>query len=48
MQVSVDVAWSPRGIDGRWFDWEGLATAADLLFVMGYDTQSQVSKGATT
>ena len=70
MQVSVDFAWSPNGIDGRWFDWKGLAAAAgapgmaqalwagttacyevlssldtliaDLLFVMGYDTQSQI------
>ena len=40
-QVSVDFAWSPNGIDGRWFDWRGLAAAADLVFVMGYDTQSQ-------
>lgn len=42
MQVSVDVPWSPFGIDGRNFDWSGLAAAADLLFVMAYDTQSQV------
>ena len=42
MQVSVDFAWSPNGIDGRWFDWHGLTSAADWAFVMGYDTQSQV------
>ena len=41
-QVSVDVPWSPYGIDGRYYDWSGLAGAADLLFVMMYDTQSQV------
>ena len=39
----MDVAWSPHGIDGRSFDWMGLAAAADLLFVMAYDTQSQVA-----
>ena len=41
-QISVDFAWSPHGIDGRHFDWMGLAAAADLLFVMAYDMQSQV------
>lgn len=40
-QVSVDVPWSPHGIDGRNYDWPGLAAAADLLFVMAYDMQSQ-------
>jgi hypothetical protein len=40
--VSVDVPWSPYDIDGRNYDWAGLAAAADLLFVMVYDTQSQV------
>ena len=40
--MSVDFAWSPNGIDGRWFDWNGLIAAADWAFVMGYDTQSQV------
>eukprot|EP00241_Pyramimonas_parkeae_P018599 CAMPEP_0114312110 /NCGR_PEP_ID=MMETSP0059-20121206/20228_1 /TAXON_ID=36894 /ORGANISM="Pyramimonas parkeae, Strain CCMP726" /LENGTH=395 /DNA_ID=CAMNT_0001436419 /DNA_START=157 /DNA_END=1345 /DNA_ORIENTATION=- len=41
-QITVDVAWSPSGIDGRWFDYAGLAQAADLLFVMAYDMQSQI------
>lgn len=41
--VSVDVPWSPFDVDGRNYDWRGLAAAADLLFVMAYDTQSQVS-----
>lgn len=40
--ISVDVPWSPYDIDGRSYDWAGLAAAADLLFVMVYDTQSQV------
>jgi di-N-acetylchitobiase len=42
MQVTVDVPWSPYDIDGRSYDWLGLAAAADLFFVMVYDTQSQV------
>ena len=43
-QISVDVAWSPCGIDGRNYDVLGLAAAADLLFVMAYDMQSQVGR----
>lgn len=42
MQVSVDVPWSPLDVDGRSYDWAGLAAAADLLFVMAYDQQSQM------
>jgi hypothetical protein len=38
-QVSVDVPWSPYDIDGRNYEWAALALAADLLFVMAYDTQ---------
>jgi di-N-acetylchitobiase len=38
-QVSVDVPWSPFDIDGRNYEWAALALAADLLFVMAYDTQ---------
>jgi len=48
VQVSVDFAWSPNGIDGRWFDWLGLVSAADWAFVMGYDTQSQVHAVSNT
>lgn len=40
--VSVDVPWSPFDIDGRNYDWAGLAAAADTLFIMAYDTASQV------
>jgi Di-N-acetylchitobiase len=29
-------------VDGRNYDWLGLAAAVDLVFVMGYDTQSQI------
>lgn len=43
-QVSVDVAWSPVGIDYRFYDYKGLADASDFLFVMAYDMQSQVRK----
>eukprot|EP01060_Flectonema_neradi_P026927 TRINITY_DN36571_c0_g1_i1.p1 TRINITY_DN36571_c0_g1~~TRINITY_DN36571_c0_g1_i1.p1 ORF type:complete len:389 (+),score=57.43 TRINITY_DN36571_c0_g1_i1:82-1248(+) len=41
-QTSVCVAWSPFGIDGRWYDIKGLADASDLLYMMVYDTRSQV------
>ncbi|WIA29055.1 hypothetical protein OEZ86_011567 [Tetradesmus obliquus] len=40
--VSVDVPWSPFDIDGRNYDWAGLAAAADTLFIMAYDTASQI------
>ena len=40
--VSVDVPWSPFDVDGRNYDWAGLAAAADTLFIMAYDTASQV------
>jgi di-N-acetylchitobiase len=40
----VDVPWSPYDIDGRSYDYKGLAEAADLLFIMMYDTQSQVHR----
>ena len=42
-QISVDIPWSPAGVDGRFYDWVGLSEAADVLFVMAYDMQSQVS-----
>jgi di-N-acetylchitobiase len=41
-QVSVDIPWSPACIDGRCYDFEGLAQAADFLLVMAYDIRSQV------
>ena len=40
--VSVDVAWSPYNIDGRAYNYADIAEAADLLFVMAYDTRSQI------
>lgn len=41
-QVSVCVAWSPDGIDGRNYDIAAFAANADLLYVMDYDTRSQI------
>eukprot|EP00039_Didymoeca_costata_P000008 m.43756 g.43756 ORF g.43756 m.43756 type:complete len:377 (-) comp10005_c0_seq1:47-1177(-) len=41
-QTSVCVAWSPDNIDGRDYDAKGLSEAADLLYVMNYDTRSQI------
>ena len=41
-QVTVCVAWSPDGIDGRNYDMKALAAASDLLYIMDYDTRSQV------
>ena len=45
LQVTTCVAWSPYGIDGRNFPHEQLAAASDLLYVMDYDTQSQIIQG---
>ena len=41
-QVSVCAAWSPNGIDGRYYDYQALAAATDYLYVMCYDTRSQI------
>ncbi|DAZ95163.1 TPA: LOW QUALITY PROTEIN: hypothetical protein N0F65_012417, partial [Lagenidium giganteum] len=41
-QISFDVPWAPRGVDGRYYDWSGLAEVVDVLFVMSYDMRSQV------
>eukprot|EP00878_Enallax_costatus_P018615 GHUV01019606.1.p1 GENE.GHUV01019606.1~~GHUV01019606.1.p1 ORF type:complete len:275 (+),score=60.00 GHUV01019606.1:105-929(+) len=40
--VSVDIPWSPYDVDGRNYDWLKLAEAANVLFLMAYDTQSQI------
>lgn len=42
-QVSFDVAWSPNCIDKRCYDYVGIAKHSDLLFVMSYDEQSQIT-----
>lgn len=41
-QVSTCVAWSPDDIDGRDYDVVGFAKNSDVLYVMDYDTRSQV------
>ncbi|KAK2835457.1 hypothetical protein Q5P01_015941 [Channa striata] len=41
-QVSFDVAWSPKCIDQRCYDYVTIAESCDLLFVMSYDEQSQI------
>lgn len=41
-QVSVCLAWSPNGIDGRWYPSLDLIDAADVAYVMMYDIRSQV------
>ncbi len=38
----MDVAWSAPCIDGRCYDYTGLASASDFLFVMAYDLRSQM------
>lgn len=41
-QVSFDVAWSPKCIDKRCYDYTMIADRCDFLFVMSYDEQSQI------
>ena len=40
--LSFDGAWSPRGIDQRFYDLNEIALSVDLIFVMAYDMQSQI------
>jgi len=40
--ISFDAAWSPRGIDGRYYDYSSIAQVVDAVFVMAYDMQSQI------
>jgi len=47
-QISVCVpatVGGPRGVDGRRYDFVSLAKASDFLYVMQYDTRSQVYTG---
>ena len=44
-QVTFDVAWSPNGIDDRWYEYEALARYTDFLVIMGYDERSQIWTG---
>ncbi|CAI5747397.1 unnamed protein product [Peronospora destructor] len=41
-QITFDVPWAPRGVDGRYYPWRELSNAADFLFVMSCDMRSQV------
>jgi len=41
-QFTVDVAWSPNGIDERDYDYKTIADNSDGIFVMAYDERSQV------
>ncbi|XP_049627213.1 di-N-acetylchitobiase [Suncus etruscus] len=41
-QVTFDVAWSPKCIDTRCYNYTGIADSCDFLFVMSYDEQSQI------
>lgn len=41
-QVSVCVPWEAYLCDGRQYDYYALSQSADLLYVMNYDTQSQI------
>ena len=42
LQVSTCVPWSPDSIDGRTYPFVALADASDLIYVMDYDTRSQI------
>eukprot|EP00760_Papus_ankaliazontas_P019488 PhM_4_TR18029/c1_g1_i1/m.93039/K12310/CTBS; Di-N-acetylchitobiase len=42
-KVAVAVAWSPDDIDRRGYDYVGLAVGSDYLYVMSYDTRSQIT-----
>ncbi|MPC11164.1 Di-N-acetylchitobiase [Portunus trituberculatus] len=47
-QVSFDVAWSPHGIDGRYYEYKKIADYSDAIFIMAYDEQSQILSGPCT
>ena len=42
LQITFDVAWSAECIDMRCYDYAALAEAVDFVFVMQYDTRSQI------
>ncbi|KAM6217078.1 di-N-acetylchitobiase [Rhynchocyon petersi] len=46
-QVTFDVAWSPKDIDRRCYNYTGIADACDFVFVMSYDEQSQIWSDCT-
>jgi len=42
LQITTCVPWSPDNIDGRAYPYREISDASDLLYVMDYDTRSQV------
>ena len=48
MQLAFDAAWSPSGVDGRFYDLPAIARHVDFIFVMAYDVQSQMWSQACT
>lgn len=48
IQVSVDVAWSSNGVDGRYYEYKKIAAYSDVIFIMAYDEQSQILSGPCT
>jgi di-N-acetylchitobiase len=42
LQITTCVPWSPDNIDGRAYPFRALAEASDALYVMDYDTRSQI------
>lgn len=42
LQITTCVPWSPHNIDGRAYPFKKLAQASDALYVMDYDTRSQI------
>jgi di-N-acetylchitobiase len=42
LQVTTCVPWSPHNIDGRAYPFRKLAKGSDALYVMDYDTRSQI------
>lgn len=41
-QLTFDVAWSPNCIDGRCYDWKGIADNTEFMIMMDYDLRSQI------
>ena len=41
-QLTFDAAWSPSGVDDRFYDLRAIARHVDYLFVMAYDMRSQM------
>ena len=46
LSVTTCIPWSPDGIDGRYYPYKALENASDYLYVMDYDTQSQIMFGS--